>query len=166
MATANPYAAPKAAVEDVQSGEPELATRWQRFVAAFVDGLVVGLAVMAAMLAVGAGSASGNPKAALIVAYAIALGGVGAINLWMLHRYRASIGKRTQKIRMVRSDGSEAELWRLVFLRGLPQWIVSLLGNVLAFVGLLSLVDVLFIFGKSRRCVHDLIADTIVVRTE
>jgi len=166
MAAANPYAAPKAAVEDVRTGEPELATRWQRFAAAFVDGLVVGLAVMAAMLAVGAGSASGNPKAALIIAYAIALSGVGAVNLWMLHRYRASIGKRTQKIRMVRSDGSEAELWRLVFLRGLPQWIVSLLGNVLALVGLLSLVDVLFIFGKSRRCVHDLIADTIVVRTE
>ena len=64
---------------------------------------------------------------------------------------------------MIRSDGSEAELWRLIFLRGLPQWLVSGLGNLLPIINLLTLADVLFIFGKPRRCLHDYIADTIVV---
>jgi uncharacterized RDD family membrane protein YckC len=40
---------------------------------------------------------------------------------------------------------------------------VSLLGAI-PYVGwLVSLVDPLLIFGKDRRCLHDLIADTIVV---
>jgi uncharacterized RDD family membrane protein YckC len=135
MDQANPYAAPKAAL---------------------IDGIIF----MAA--GVGAGLASGGP--ALASSYSpplvIALGLVGAINLWTVHRYRASIGKLALKIRMVRSDGAEAELWRIVFLRGLPQWVVS----AIPFVNLLNLVDVLFVFGKARRCVHDYIADTIVVK--
>ncbi len=98
----------------------------------------------------------------LIIALAI----VGGINLWMMRRYRATIGKRVLKIRMVRADGSEAGIARLVFLRGLPQWILSGLGNYVPFVGLLSLIDVLFVFGNRRRCVHDYIADTIVVKAE
>jgi hypothetical protein len=32
--------------------------------------------------------------------------------------------------------------------------------------GLLTLVDALFIFGGSRRCVHDLIAGTKVIRVK
>ena len=60
-----------------------------------------------------------------------------------------------------RTDGAEIELLRIVLLRGLPQWIVS----AIPVVNLLTLVDVLFIFGSARRCVHDYIAGTIVVKT-
>ena len=157
MENANPYAAPKAAVEDVHAGPgPQLATRGQRFAAAIIDGLVF---MGAGMIA---GLASGGPMIAeqYTPAFFIAIGVVGAINLWTVHRWRASIGKLALRLRMVRSDGAEAELWRLVLLRGLPQWIVS----AIPIVNLLSLVDVLFIIGRARRCVHDYIADTIVVR--
>ncbi len=168
MGTVNPYAAPRAAVEDVQSAEPELATLWQRFAASFIDGIVVGGAVVAAILASGTGAGAASPGSAGLMAVflIIALAIVGGINLWMMRRYRATIGKRVLKIRMVRADGSEAGIARLVFLRGLPQWILSGLGNYVPFVGLLSLIDVLFVFGNRRRCVHDYIADTIVVKAE
>jgi len=168
MGTVNPYAAPRAAVEDVQSAEPELATLWQRFAASFIDGIVVGGAVVAAILASGTGAGAASPGSAGLMAVflIIALAIVGGINLWMMQRYRATIGKRVLKIRMVRADGSEAGIARLVFLRGLPQWILSGLGNYVPFVGLLSLIDVLFVFGNRRRCVHDYIADTIVVKAE
>ena len=157
MAETNPYAAPKAAVDDVESSSgPELASLGQRFAAARIDGVTF---MAAAMLA---GLASGGPLLAsgytppVIAAMAV----VGAINLWTVHRYRASIGKLALKIRMVRADGSEAEFWRIVFLRGLPQWVVS----AIPVVNLLNLVDVLFVFGKARRCLHDYIANTIVVK--
>lgn len=158
MADVNPYAAPKAVVDDV-STEIELATRRQRLNAAVLDALVFGLCVFGGVLLFGRG---GGPLGTA-AGYTLGIGIPAAINLWMLHRFRATIGKRSTGIRMVRSDGSEAELWRLIFLRGLPQWLVSSLGNPLPIINLLTLADVLFIFGKPRRCLHDYIADTIVV---
>lgn len=49
---------------------------------------------------------------------------------------------------------------KLVSLRLAPVWIVSMLP--IAFNWLL-LVDVLCIFGKERRCMHDFVAGTKVV---
>jgi uncharacterized RDD family membrane protein YckC len=157
MAETNPYAAPKAAVDDVEtSSGPQLASLGQRFAAAVIDGLIFMGAGMAAGVAAGGPALPTGYTLPMLVALAV----VGAINLWTVHRYRASIGKLALKIRMVRSDGSEAELWRLVILRGLPQWVVS----AIPVVNMLNLVDALFVLGKARRCVHDYIADTIVVR--
>ncbi len=158
MADMNPYAAPRAVVDDVSTGI-ELATRRQRFNAACLDGLVFGLGAVAGRLLFGRGDNPGG----IAVGVTLGIGILAAINLWMLHRFRASIGKRSAGIRMVRSDGSEAELWRLIFVRGLPQWLISGLGILLPVINLLTLVDVLFIFGKPHRCLHDYIADTIVV---
>jgi uncharacterized RDD family membrane protein YckC len=45
---------------------------------------------------------------------------------------------------------------RLFWLRNFVTWIISL-------VPLFGIVDSLFIFGESRQCLHDKIADTIVV---
>jgi uncharacterized RDD family membrane protein YckC len=84
---------------------------------------------------------------------------VAALNLWTLHRHRASLGKLSLGLRIVRTDGSEAELWRIVFLRWLP---VTVIGAI-PYLGFLTLVDALFIFGSARRCVHDYAADTVVV---
>jgi len=125
---------------------PELATRSQRLAAGLVDGLVfagIGVLVFAS-------------SALAIVAFVL----VAAINLWLLARHRASIGKRVLGIRMARSDGAEAGLARLVFLRGLARCIVT----SIPYFNLLILLDLLFIFGKRRRCLHDYIADTIVVK--
>jgi uncharacterized RDD family membrane protein YckC len=40
---------------------------------------------------------------------------------------------------------------------------MSLLSGIPYAGGLITLVDLLLIFGKERRCLHDLMADTIVV---
>jgi uncharacterized RDD family membrane protein YckC len=125
---------------------PELATRGQRVAAGLIDGVVF---VSVAMLSLAS-------SALAIVAFGL----VAAINLWLLARHRASIGKRVLGIRMARSDGAEAGLARLVFLRGLARCIVT----SIPYLNLLIVIDVLFIFGKRRRCLHDYIADTIVVK--
>ena len=58
-------------------------------------------------------------------------------------------------------ETSAAGLSRIVLLRMVPMSIVAYIPFV---GGLLNLVDILFIFGRDRRCIHDLIADTIVVQ--
>lgn len=142
----NPYAPPKAALDDAPQPQIELATRAARFGAAIVDGLVLGAA-----------AGFGAVISPMAIAVFVLL--IGAVNLWTLHQHRASIGKLALKLRIVRADGTEAELWRIVLLRWMPMAAIS----AIPFVSILALVDVLFIFGAARRCVHDYIADTVVV---
>ena len=156
----NPYAAPQAQVADGATGEPELATRGERFVAAAVDGLIFGGVGM--LSAIFIPLLGGLGRGILSVIVVIAFVAVIGINLRLLYLYGATIGKRVVKIRVTRTDGSDASLVRLVFVRGLPQWVLS----AIPLLNLLTLVDVLYIFGAARRCVHDYIADTIVVKAE
>ena len=159
MAQVNPYAAPKAAIADAASTEPELATLWQRFAGNLVDGVVMTLAwVPGTVLApryLGEGSLL--VPVAIVVPILVLL----ALQFWMVQRHRASIGKRVMKVRMVQPDGQEVPVWRIVLLRALPVAVLS----AIPLANLLVLVDALFIFGKSRRCVHDYLAGTIVVKT-
>jgi uncharacterized RDD family membrane protein YckC len=97
----------------------------------------------------------------MVGAIALVYGAIGAVNLMLLHRYGQTIGKRIVRIRIVRPDGSRCSTPRLVFARWLPMtvlFVVPLLNYVI------WLVDVLMIFRADVRCLHDHIADTIVVK--
>jgi uncharacterized RDD family membrane protein YckC len=80
-----------------------------------------------------------------------------AITIVLMMRNGQSIGKKATGIKVVRSDGSPVSLSRLIWLRNVVNWIISI-------IPLYGLIDVLFIFGESRQCLHDKIADTIVVK--
>jgi uncharacterized RDD family membrane protein YckC len=72
-----------------------------------------------------------------------------------------SIGKRLVGIKVVRTDGSRASFARIFLLRN----VVSSLPNLLPYLGWFYMfADPLLIYQDSRRCLHDMIADTIVVR--
>jgi uncharacterized RDD family membrane protein YckC len=75
-----------------------------------------------------------------------------------LAQYGQSIGKRMRHIRVVRTDGSPASMARILLLRN---FIPAIIGS---FCGLFGIIDALTIFGEERRCIHDLLADTKVVR--
>jgi uncharacterized RDD family membrane protein YckC len=85
---------------------------------------------------------------------------VVVITIVLVHRNGQTIGKKLVGIKVARSDGSRASLGRIFWLRnvvnGIPQ-MIPFLGYVY------MLVDHLFIFGDKRQCLHDKIADTIVV---
>jgi len=49
---------------------------------------------------------------------------------------------------------------KLVGLRYVPVWLAS---SIPFIGGFLALIDILFIFREDRRCVHDMIAGTVVV---
>lgn len=158
----NPYAAPLARVEVPVSDDVELAGRGARLGAVILDNVfVAGLAMIAAVVL--PQMEKNNQETALIV-FGLVMG-LGLIillgfNLYYLHRDGQTLGKKIVGIRILRSDGSHCELWRIIVLRFLP---VGLLGAIPLLGPIVSLVDALMIFGEERRCLHDLIADTIVV---
>ena len=165
----NPYAPPQAVVEDIAdlTAGVLLADRGTRLGAAILDGLIFGvmvylpLVVTAFMAGFRPGPAGQPPSlegfgTAMIVA-GIAFVIWAGINLKLMRDNGQSIGKKAVGIKVVRTDESEASLARLVWLR-------NVVNGVLGIIPLYGLIDVLFIFGESRRCIHDHIADTIVIK--
>ena len=164
----NPYAAPAARVLDVSNeGDQELADRGIRLGAAIVDGLIIaGPAILLAILLPAMiGVKGGQPNLAVfgvvftgfMVFVVVAL----IVNMVMLHRNGQTMAKRLFKIKIVRGDGSRCSLLRIIFARALP---VSLLGAIPIVGPLFSLLDPLLIFRDDYRCLHDHIADTLVIK--
>ncbi len=96
----------------------------------------------------------------------IALWSVGGLVIFVaIHGYflatrGQTLGKMAAGIRIVDKDTRQIpSLSKILFAREFPMAIVGLIPFV---GGLLVMVDVLFIFGEERRCVHDMIGNTIV----
>ncbi|MDX2011973.1 MAG: RDD family protein [Myxococcaceae bacterium] len=151
-------------------GAPKpLGSRGLRFLANFVDTMVVlaptmvGVFVVAIVGAATDGSKGRDDDAAALVggvAMLAVFGGLvvgAAVQVLMQLKYGQSVGKRLLKLRVVRVDGSPVDVWRLVLLRNVVPHVAAQL------CGLIGLVDAAFIFGAEQRCLHDLIADTIVI---
>jgi uncharacterized RDD family membrane protein YckC len=159
-------------------GSFEAATRGSRLAAAILDSLI-----FVAPLVPVYGSLirsfvhngmrpNGNALAAdiLSMGWYLTLGGLIELVLLvimavMVYRTQQTYGKRIMHIKVARTDGSRASFARIFWLRNVVNGLLSAALSLVPFVGRLYwLVDVLFIFGEPRRCVHDYIADTIVIR--
>lgn len=164
MVDNNPYAAPDAAVADMDLSEDQpLADRLTRLFAAILDGIIAGfplgilLAIFLDVDSLQEGNISGF-GVALAALWGIA---IIVVNMVLLHRYGQTIAKRLLKIKIVRTDGSRASLRRIVGLR----IFVNMLPGLIPFVGnFYFFIDSLFIFRQDQRCIHDHIADTKVVK--
>jgi uncharacterized RDD family membrane protein YckC len=164
----NPYAPPRATVLDIVDPHAPTVTadRGTRLGATILDsiffaGLVYVPFVVAAIFA-GLGRQAGNENASAIFAVAGVVAFAGFIVwCWLTIKYvrgnGQSIAKKLLGIKVVRTDGSPAALGRIFWLRNFVNGLISI-------VPLYGLIDSLFIFGESRQCLHDKIADTIVIR--
>jgi uncharacterized RDD family membrane protein YckC len=161
------YAPPTAEVADVSAdGQAALAGRGVRLVAAIIDtAILLGLFWLIALATpldiFGPAMAQAGLLAKLGV-QTLSLALFAAINGWLLARNGQTVGKKLIGIRIVRSDGTPAALGRILALRYGIGYLVAALHVVLLMI--YSLVDCLLIFRSNRRCLHDLIADTIVVK--
>ncbi|QPM81403.1 RDD family protein [Myxococcus xanthus DZ2] len=135
---------------------PELATRRARLAASLVDGV----ALLLPSLLLGVLRCLALPDEAAMTAPAVYVPAllVLLVQASLIRGAGASLGKRLLGIRVVRRDGRPAEVWRIALLRNaLP---IALCG----YCGWFSLVDALFIVGEDRRCLHDWLAGTRVVK--
>tara|TARA_Y100000588_G_scaffold341963_1_gene386437 strand:- start:372 stop:971 length:600 start_codon:yes stop_codon:yes gene_type:complete len=80
---------------------------------------------------------------------------------WYLLKTTAqTMGKKYLKIKIVKQDGEQAGFFVNVVLR---EWVMALIGIIPAIGGIIQIVDILFIFRDDRKCIHDLIAGTVVI---
>jgi uncharacterized RDD family membrane protein YckC len=158
----NPYAPPLAEVKDAPQTGQELAGRGTRLLAIIVDVIVqMGLLFVLNLVLPWKVFAT-DPSLGLMVANGV-LGGVLflAVQGWLLVKRGQTVGKIALNVRIVRKDGSAVGAGRLLGLR----YGVGFVLGVIPVIGMIyALVDCLLIFRGSRQCLHDQIADTIVVR--
>ena len=161
----NPYAAPIAPVMPElpplpSTARPELAGRGQRLLARIIDQLLYVACFLPFFILAFAKRSSGFDgiaSLALLLTLAAILG-LFVYNLALLAESGQTLGKRWLRIRIVRPDGSDADLGRLFGLRMFLPWLIGVFAGPF-----FMLPDALCIFGNEKRCLHDMMADTIVV---
>lgn len=166
MSTDNPFAPPQSVVHDVSDPRDRmvLADRGVRLGAAILDGVIFGcLFYLPLALGLGVGVLVGEPgdlTAGSIIGLGLAALGFG-IWAWLNIRFvianGQSIAKKLLSIKVVRADGSPVTLGRIFWLRNVVNSLISL-------VPLYGIIEVLFIFSENRQCLHDKLADTLVIK--
>lgn len=157
----DPYA-PPAAELDIHSEQDDLAGRGARLAAAIVDTIIAMLVIVPLMYAFGAF----DTMATMSFTVTLLLNVVTLVIFTLVHGYLLktrgqTIGKSLLGIKIVALDGHLLDLPSLILKRYAP----VTFANVIPFIGgFLPLIDVLFIFRRDRRCVHDHIAGTKVVK--
>jgi len=147
-----------------------LAGRWIRLCAVILDSIVGGCFALPGLVVLamaGVFSAQeGEPLTPLGLAGAfVCVGGLLvllAIQIYLLVTRGQTIGKLVVGIKIVDYDTGTNPGFVKVFL--LRSFVNSLIGAIPLIGNVYSLVDVLFIFREDRRCIHDLIAGTKVVK--
>ena len=171
MTEPNPYEAPQVEVADVEPPRKRQykASPWVRLVAVIIDNLLYLPAWIAYVIGIVLSEQEFEgdefqftPEVVLGLVVALVLAAiVFGIQLWMLNQNGWTVGKRVMQIRIVRTDGSRAGLGRIFWLR---MFLPGAIGAVPCAGPLFGLIDALYIFGEKTRCVHDYMADTIVVK--
>lgn len=161
----NPYAPPQSNVEDVQPlASAELASRGARLGGALIDSLLSAMLLFPMLFAFDIWEElTQSPEFPVeLQVLAIGLGIYAVLNGVLLVKYGQTIGKRLVGTRIVDFDDQQIlPFWKVFWVRYVPFTLVALIpgaGNVL------PLVDVLFVFRADRRCLHDLLANTKVVK--
>ncbi|WP_186332351.1 RDD family protein [Bordetella genomosp. 13] len=156
------YAPPRATVGDIDpqvTGAGRLAGRLQRLAAVIIDSLLF----LPGGIVVGIMDANSGGSTIAIIFAVLWFLAIIAVQIYMLVTRSQTLGKRFMKIRIVRANGARITFGRILGLRYL---VPGLIGAIPIVGGIFSLVDSLFIFRQDRRCIHDLIADSVVVEAD
>lgn len=156
------------AMRDLRSGvsvnQLELASIGSRFVAIFLDSLIIGLplglifvAVIFGVIGIGQ-NASEEVVAGLVLAFQVGIMFL-VIGIWivyegtMLSRGGQTLGKKIMKIKVVTPEGNELTRGQ-AYGRAAIRQLISLF---------CAIIDYAPAFGQDRTCIHDMAAKTRVV---
>ena len=151
------YAPPRPHVVDDMYAQP-LASRGARLWATMLDGLVTFAVCLPAMLLL---AASGHDDDAYD-----SIAGLAMLVLWiyqwvLVSKTGQTLGKRWAGIRIVKANGSPVSFVSAVLVRS---WAFTMITWLPWVGGIVGLADLVCIIGDERRCLHDYLAGTIVVR--
>jgi len=164
----NIYSGPKTSPEnmnEIPSASGELASLGSRLGGAILDSLISLVILLPIMYFSGGFSSISDPESQTTFLYSLMISIVGfitvlAINYKFLVSSGQTIGKKIVGTKIVTMEG-ELPTMKGHFLIRLA---IYLLPSNIPVVGqLFPLVNACFIFGKERRCIHDLVAKTKVV---
>ena len=85
------------------------------------------------------------------------------LNGVFLNNNGQTIGKKIMNIKIVSMERNQVGIIKLYTLRYL---VFSFVNQIPTVGSLINLVNILFIFGKERRCLHDRIAGTCVIKAK
>ncbi|ANH67693.1 RDD family protein [Mitsuaria sp. 7] len=169
VSTEDRFAPPQAVVADVATSESGdvLAGRGTRLAAALLDALILWTLMTAVLkLIPAADELFKNFDSMSLTAFNLPSVIIGVplfliVQAWPLLKRGQTVGKMICRVRIVRSDGSTPDAWRLL---GLRYGVGILMNCFAASAAIYSLLDCLLIFRESRQCLHDTIADTKVIK--
>jgi len=162
----NPYQTPQAEIAnaDAPAGTAELASRWARLGASILDTLIMLAISLPIMFLTGMfdqimqGKQPGITYS--LVMFVISLAAFALIHGKFLIDRGQTLGKMAVGIKIVDLDGNIPALQQY-----LKRYAVFFVPGQVPLVGqLFSIVNVLFIFGKQKRCIHDLAGGTRVIK--
>lgn len=152
---------------NIPNAEDRLASRWIRLAAAITDSLISVALTIPVMMGLGVFEdiENGQPMS---LSMTLGFAAYGWALFFLLHghllnQYGQTIGKKLLNIAIVDLNGNKPDFWPLIGKRYVP---VALVAYIPLIGTILTLVNVLFIFRDDKRCVHDHIAGTIVVKAE
>ncbi len=153
----NPYAPPATLGRPVAFSQPQVpARRLSRLAAHFLDFFLAFAAALPGFMLM----ASETMVEVGAVVLSLGLIAIVVYNFVLLHRQGQTLGKKILRVRILRSDGGRASLRRIIVLRA---FLPGVIGAIPGLGALFGLLDALWIFGAESRCIHDYLADTIVV---
>ncbi|MEM6823360.1 MAG: RDD family protein [Verrucomicrobiota bacterium] len=146
---------------EIDLGSIKLAQPMTRLIAVVID-LVLFSIVMLPLALAGGGNDAEALKIPVLLSLFLFLALVG-VQVWQLSSRSQTLGKRFLKIHIADKEGKRADLGRTLVLR---QIIPNIIFSIPILGLIFFLVDAAFIFRENRRCIHDLIAGTIVLEGE
>ena len=146
----------------------DLAGRFARFCAAMIDGIIL-IVLLFAIAKITGFWEQIMPRLAQnipltmeenIIAFVVGQALFLTLNGMLLAKHGQTIGKAIIGVKIVDTQQNAVGFAKLYVLRYLTIVFISMIPVV---GSLLNLLNILFIFGKERRCLHDRIAGTIVI---
>ena len=146
----------------------ELAGYWARIAAYLIDSILVSVGVLAVLLVVKPELFDHSPEKApfaILLTILLSLRGVQFLyEALLLARDGQTLGKKALKIRVIRSDGQDLDIMSSI-TRPFFLHCLAFFQLLLGFPWMFAFLDYILIFSnKQRKCLHDILARTRVVR--
>lgn len=159
------YETPDSVLQDSGAEERVLASRWARLGGSIIDSLVLMIAFIPVALYLGVfdeanlGKEPGFLQSLMMSVSMIVFFFI--VNTKFLMSDGQTIGKKIVGTRIVPMDDSELSFTRHILAR----YAVFFLPGQIPVIGqLFSIVNVLFVFRSDKRCIHDLVGNTQVIK--